>query len=189
MKAQVFWRKLHHWSAPLVLLPLGIMIGTGLLLMLKKDIEWIQPPTQRGEQPAMVPSQSLQTLFQRAQQIPELALESWTDLDRVDVKPDKGVIKFIANNHWEAQLDAHSGAVLQVAYRRSDLIESLHDGSFFSGWTKHYLFLPTGIVLLMLWATGIYLFFITQSARARKKQRVSKQTNTPHRQRPSESHG
>ena len=34
--------------------------------------------------------------------------------------------------------------------RRSDLIESIHDGSYFGGdWTKLGLFLPAGIVLLL----------------------------------------
>ena len=48
MKARIALRKVHHWIAPLVLLPVGLVIGTGLLLLLKKDVHWIQPPTQKG---------------------------------------------------------------------------------------------------------------------------------------------
>ena len=75
---------------------------------------------------------------------------------------------------WEAQIDAHSGEVVHLAYRRSDLIESLHDGSFFTDWSKHYVFLPSGVILLLLWGTGIYLFFIVQNVRARKARRLSR---------------
>ena len=181
MKARVLLRQIHYWAAPVVLLPLLLVIGTGLLLMVKKEFEWIQPSTQKGELPTTVPAQSLGQLFDKAQNIPELELEAWADLERVDVKPDKGVVKFVASNRWEAQLDAHTGAVLQVAYRRSDLIESLHDGSFFADWTKHYVFLPSAIVLLLLWGTGIYLFVITQAARQRKQKRTQERTRKANR--------
>ena len=177
MKARIALRKVHHWIAPLVLLPLGLVIGTGLLLLLKKDVHWIQPPTQKGIERSAVPTQTLDQLFHSAKQIPELQLQQWSDLSRVDVKAGKGVVKFVAANRWEAQVDTHSGEILQVAYRRSDLIESLHDGSFFTDWSKHYVFLPAGILLLVLWGTGLYLFVITQSARYRKTQRTQNLTN------------
>lgn len=140
------------------MLPLVLVIGTGILLMLKKEIAWIQPPTQKGVAVASVPAQSFEELFEVARAIPALEVSDWRDLDRVDVKPGKGVVKFVAANRWEAQLDAETGQVLQVAYRRSDLIESLHDGSFFSDGVKLFVFLPAGLVLLVLWGTGIYLF-------------------------------
>ena len=53
-----------------------------------------------------------------------------------------------------------------MAYRRSDLIEQIHDGSFFSDAVKLYVFLPTGILLILMWGTGIYLFLLP---RFRKK--------------------
>ncbi|MEM7001720.1 MAG: PepSY-associated TM helix domain-containing protein [Pseudomonadota bacterium] len=167
-------RKIHYWSAPFVLLPLGLVIVTGVLLMLKKELDWVQPPTLKGTYPSAIPTQTLEQLFDRARQVPELDLGNWTDLSRVDVKPDKGVVKFVSRNRWEAQIDAHSGELVHLAYRRSDLIESLHDGSFFTDWSKHYVFLPSGVILLLLWGTGIYLFFIVQTARNRKAQRLSR---------------
>ena len=173
-KTRVALRKFHHWSVPLIVLPLGLVIVTGLLLLLKKDFDWIQPATLTGQEPEMVPSQTLHQLFTTAQSIPELELENWTDLTRVDVRTDRGVVKFVSGNHWEAQVDTHTGEVLQVAYRRSDFIESLHDGSYFAGWTKHFVFLPAALVVLFLWASGIYLFFITQRVRLGKRQRLVK---------------
>ena len=151
------------------MLQVGVIIGAGLLLMLKKEIDWIQPPTQRGSAENQMPDVSLAEMLKAAQGVPQAGLSSWRDLSRVDVKPDKGVVKFIGKNNWEVQVDARNGAVLQAAYRRSDIIESIHDGSFFAGWTKLYVFLPTGVVLFVLWLTGIYLFALPHVKRMRKR--------------------
>jgi hypothetical protein len=60
--------------------------------------------------------------------------------------------------------------VLHTAYRRSDLIESIHDGSFFGGdWTKLGLFLPAGIVLFLMWLTGLWLFWLPFSVKRKRK--------------------
>ena len=127
-----------------------------------------------GRQPALLVDVSLEgfeDLFIAAQGVPELELESWADLERVDVKAGKGIVKFVAANNWEAQIDTDTGEVLQVAFRRSDIIEKLHDGSFFASWVKRFIFLPVGIVLLVMWGTGIYLFILPHWKRYQKKQR------------------
>lgn len=144
------------------------MIGAGILLMLKKEVVWIQPETVRGEQSG-VPPLSLEQLFESAKSVPEAVGWQWHELERVDFKPGKGVVKFVGSNNFEVQVDTHSGEILQVAYRRSDIIESLHDGSFFSDTTKLFIFLPAGIVLFILWGTGIYLFFLPRLKKRQKK--------------------
>ncbi|MEM9170817.1 MAG: hypothetical protein AAGC56_14335, partial [Pseudomonadota bacterium] len=108
-----------------------------------------------------------------ARGVPEMDVDAWTDIARVDVKPGKGMVKIVAKNNWETQIDAATGEVLQVAYRRSDVIEALHDGSFFADWAKLYLFLPAGLVLAGLWGTGIYLFVLPQWKKAQKRARKS----------------
>ncbi len=45
-----------------------------------------------------------------------------------------------------------------MAYRRNELIESLHDGSWFHKHAKLWIFLPSSVILLVLWILGIYLF-------------------------------
>jgi len=179
MKTNVLLRKIHHWGSILIALPLGMMIGAGILLMLKKEVDWIQPPTVRGATPA--PSASFEDLLAAAASVPEAAIRDWHDLDRVDVKPGKGIVKFVANNRWEVQVDAATARVLHVAYRRSDLIEDLHDGSFFADWTKLYLFLPSGVILFTLWLTGLYLFFLphVKNMQKRRRKRTKSQQATP----------
>jgi len=171
MKLQVLLRKVHHWGSLFIMVQMGLIIGAGLLLMLKKEISWIQPPSEVGSARDAVPGLGIDELFDIASDIPELAVEEWSALARVDVKPGKGIVKFVAENNWEAQIDTQSGDVLAVAFRRSDIIESLHDGSFFAPWVKLYIFFPTGIILLCLWATGIYLFFLPHVKRWRRGRR------------------
>lgn len=158
------------------MIQMGIVICAGLLLSVKKEIGWIQPPTIKGANPQDVPALTIEELFEIAKAEPKLALSDWSTLSRVDFKPNKGVVKFVAENNWEMQIDAQTGEVLQLAFRRSDIIEALHDGSFFADWVKLYVFFPSGVVLLILWGTGIYLFFLPHVKRwqkARKRKMIS----------------
>jgi uncharacterized iron-regulated membrane protein len=149
-------RKVHYWSAIICAVPVLIVILSGILLLLKKESAWIQPPTAKGQKGE--PTVEFAKILSTVTAVPEAEIKSWADIARLDIRPDKGLVKVHANNHWEIQLDHRSGEILQVAYRRSDLIESLHDGSFFHEYVKLGVMLPSALVLLVLWVTGIYLF-------------------------------
>lgn len=136
----------------------------------------MQPPTARGT--GTTPAVSFDAILAAARSSPDAGVTSWADIDRLDVQPGRGVAKVQAKSRWEVQVDLETGDVLQVAYRRSDLIESLHDGSWFHDRAKLGVFLPTAVVLLGLWATGLYLFFLPVVVRrSRRKKNVS--TNRP----------
>ena len=107
----------------------------------------------------------------------EAQIDSWDDIDRLDVRPDKGIVKVRARNRWEIQIDASSGEVCQVSYRRSDLIETIHDGSFFHPLAKLGIFLPAALVLFILWATGIYLFVLPYLSRRKRNAQVSQESH------------
>lgn len=170
MKTPVLLRKIHNWGSIFISIPLLVVIGAGLFLQLKKEIDWIQPPTLRGAS-TNIPALTMQEMFDIVAAVPEMKINRWDELERVDFKPDKGIIKFVSPTRWEVQLDTTTGQVLQLAYRRSDLIESIHDGSFFASWTKHYLFFPASIILFVLWATGLYMFFLPYVKKAQKRKR------------------
>jgi len=152
-------RKVHYWGAFVVFLPVFIIISTGILLQLKKDIDWIQPPTANGEF-ENDPTISFDDILATAIKVKEPNIQSWDDVDRLDVRLGKGIVKVRSKNRWELQIDSHSGELLQVAYRRSDLIEQLHDGSWFHDKIKLWIFLPTGIILFILWCTGLYMVIL-----------------------------
>lgn len=167
LNPRVLTRKCHRWGAILIALPFLLVIVTGILLQLKKEWTWVQPPMARGK--GTTPEISLSAVLQAARSVPEAEIKSWRDVDRLDVRPARGVVKVQARSRWEIQIDMQTAEVLQVAYRRSDLIESLHDGSWFSDGVKFWVFLPVALVVLTLWATGIYLFFLPYAVRWRRQ--------------------
>lgn len=146
-----------------------IVIATGILLILKKEIEWVQPPSARGE--GNIPEISFEQIINTAKQVEEAGITGWPDIDRLDVRPGKGIVKIRAKNQWEIQIDHQTMEILQVAYRRSDFIESIHDGSYFHDLAKLGLFLPCAIILFVLWITGLYLFLTTHFAKQKTKRK------------------
>jgi uncharacterized iron-regulated membrane protein len=163
---RIWGRKLHRWGAVLVAAPFLVVIVTGILLQLKKDVVWVQPATQKGR--GNEPVVSFDAILAAVKAVPEAEVRSWDDVDRVDVRPKDGVAKVTCKNRWEVQVDFRTGEAVQVAYRRSDLIESIHDGSFFHDAAKLYVFLPAGVVVLGLWVTGMYLWVLPNWVRWRR---------------------
>lgn len=125
------------------------------------------PPTQTGIASGDVPAISFTQMLEAAQSRPEAQISDWADIDRIDIRIGKGIAKLQANSGWEIQIDTSNGEVLSAAYRRSDLIEQIHDGSYFSGSVKLYIFLPTGVLLIIMWGSGVYLFLLPRIRRKR----------------------
>ena len=167
-------RKLHRWGAALTFIPLLVVIVSGLLLQVKKQVTWVQPATVKGT--GRTPEIDWQQLLDSTSGVSAANVESWSDIDRVDVRPDKGMAKVQSRNRWEVQVDLKTGDVLAVNYRRSDFIESLHDGSFFSEPAKLWVFLANGFVQLGLWCTGVYLWWLPFGARRKKRKRLEQQS-------------
>ena len=165
--ARFFMRKSHRWGAVVVAIPFLIVLVTGLILQLKKEWHFVQPPTQKGAKLQL--DISFAQVLSQSQQVPEAAIKTWEDVERLDVRPDKGVIKVQAKNHYEIQLDSQNGEILQVAYRRSDWLEAMHDGSWFHESAKLYIFLPSAVIVLVLWVSGLYLFFLPVGVKMTRK--------------------
>jgi len=163
---RIWNRKLHRWGSISVSIPFLVVIATGLLLQVKKQVPWVQPVEQKGTPGA--PVVSLDALLEAARSVPKAGIQEWSDVDRMDVRPSKGLVKVIGKSRWEVQVDATSGVVLQTAFRRSDWLETLHDGSWFHPLAKLWLFLPSGVIVFGLWVTGIYLFLLPIRSRRAK---------------------
>ena len=171
MNPKKLFRQVHYWLSLAVLVPAGIIFLAGTVLMLKKDIDWIQPPTMRGAVEAQIPAVSYDAMVQAAAAFPQAGIARWSDIDRIDTRVDRGIAKLRGKSGWEVQVDTQTGEVLHVAERRSDWIETIHDGSFFADWVKYYLFLPTGVLLVIMWATGVYLFLLPRLAKRKKRKK------------------
>lgn len=159
-------RRLHRWGAVTVAVPFFLVLLTGLLLQVKKQIPWIQPAELRGE--ATAPSVPWERFLAVARAHPEAGVTGWDDIDRVDMRPGKGMAKVLTTSRWELQVDIATGEVLQSAYRRTDVIEDLHTGAWFSEGAKLWIFLPVALVVTGLWGTGIYLAVVHYRATARR---------------------
>ena len=109
-----------------------------------------------------------------------MCIRDRSDIDRLDVRPGKGIVKIRSKNNWELQLDLANANILSSKYRRSDFIESLHDGSFFGDWSKLIIFLANGLILLGLWFTGMWLWYLPVKVKRQKKrkQRAAKSDQT-----------
>jgi hypothetical protein len=161
-------RKVHFWASFVAGLPLLVIIASGIMLQTKKQWTWVQPAEQRGT--GTVPAIDFERIMAALQSDPALGVTGWEDVDRLDVRPGRGVAKVTLYSRWEAQIDLGSGQLMQTAYRRSDLIESIHDGSFFGGdWVKLGLFLPAGLTLLLLWLSGVWMLWVNLHGKRQKR--------------------
>jgi uncharacterized iron-regulated membrane protein len=175
MKLSKLSRTFHRWGSILILLPLMIIIVSGIILQLKKEVAFIQPPTQAGTGSRL--SIGFDRILEVAKTVQQAEIASWDDIDRLDVRPGKGMVKVRGKNRWEIQIDAQTGEVLQVAVRRSDLIESIHDGTYFHDSFKLWVFLPAGLVLAVLAITGLHLFILPHLARRRQRRKKRDASN------------
>lgn len=168
------FRKIHRWGALLIALPFLIVLITGLLLQVKKEFSWIQPPSQQGSITQQTPEIGFDRILEISKTDSGANISSWEDIDRLDVRPDDGIVKVRSTGDWELQIDLGTGAILSSMKRRSDIIESIHDGSWFHDQAKLWIFLPSAIVVTILWVTGIYLFFLPYFAKWQNRKRMKK---------------
>ncbi len=160
-------RQTHFWASAVISVPILIVICSGLLLQVKKHWNWVQPVEQWGT--GTSPQLDLDGILASVRGVPQLEVAGWEDIHRLDIRPSRGLAKASLHSGWEVQVDLGTGRVLQIAPRRSELIESIHDGSFFAGdLSKLGIFLPTGIMLLLLWLTGLWMVWLPVSLRRRR---------------------
>lgn len=171
MKLHILSRKWHRHVAVFVAVPFLIVLVTGILLQVKKEVRWVQPPTAKGT--GKEPTVTFETILAATVAVPEAEAKGWADIDRLDVRPKDGVVKVQCKNGYEVQVDSATGEVRQVEYRRSDLIESIHDGSYFHDAAKLYIFLPAAILLLTVWFTGVHLWLLPKWVKWRRRTKLT----------------
>jgi uncharacterized iron-regulated membrane protein len=157
-------RKYHRWIAVLLALPLLVIFVTGALLLLRKELAWVEPPEIRGT--GGEPTLSLSEILRIAQSVPEARVHGWADIARLDLQPRQGLIKVRTVKRWELQIDAGTGKVLGSYLRRAGFLAALHDGSLFHPKVPSLLYFPMAVLSLILWGTGVLLFLLPYFKRA-----------------------
>lgn len=163
--------KIHYWGAAVVMIPFFIVLVSGVLLQVKKEFTWIQPKTVKTKYREL--TLSFDQILESAKSVKETEIKTWKDIKLLDVRPGKGITKIRAKNNWEIQIHNETAEVLAVNFRRSDIIESIHDGSWFHDSAKLWVFLPAALVMLLMSITGVYLFFKMLPSKMRKKKNKS----------------
>jgi hypothetical protein len=74
------------------------------------------------------------------------------------MRPSKGIIKIRAKSNWKTQIDVTTGEILKTVCRHSDIIEPLHNASYWQNSAKLWFTSPITVVLLLITTTGIILF-------------------------------
>ena len=165
-----FW-KAHRWTGIVVAAVVLASSGTGFLLLLKKRVDWIQPPTLQGAAGGADEFITMQQLLDvvHAQDNPDFA--TLADIDRIDFRPDDRVFKVISKHHQsELQVCAVTGRVMSTGRRRSDLLEDIHDGSFWAGWWHDWAMPLFGVGLVFMTGSGLWMW-IEPTLRRRKRRR------------------
>ncbi len=161
-------RKLHRLSGISLFVFFFIMAITGILLGWKKHSgEAIMPNTYQGETDEMTEWLPLDTLSFLATEALYRATNELSEIDRIDVRPSKGSMKFLfKNGNREVQLDAQTGKTLSVGRRHNDWIEQVHDGSIVDDWLgiPHGIFKVfyntlMGLALVLFTVTGFWLWY------------------------------
>lgn len=155
-------RVIHRYLGITLAIFLLISATTGVLLALKKEVAWIQPPTGKGTETDIRKWKSLEELSTLASQTlyQTHPAQNNNPIDRMDVRPSKGIVKVLfKNDYWEVQLDGASGEIISIATRQSDWLESIHDGSIISDLFKLVSMNFLGIGLVFLAGSGLWLWY------------------------------
>lgn len=164
------FRKLHRTTGALLFFFFLFVFITGLLLGWKKNSNGvILAKTEQGTSMELAEWLPLKKLKTNAQIIfrDSISNQLSPEIDRIDVRPDKGVVKFsFKNNYYGIQLDGATGTVLKIEQRRSDFIEQVHDGSILDqylgttgGQIKLFYTTVMGLALLLFTITGFWLWY------------------------------
>lgn len=165
-----WYRKLHRLTGFYLFTFLLIVAITGILLGWKKNsFGLIASDNHIGSTITTNNWLPLNQLQEIANQylIENTHREISTELDRIDVRPEKGQLKFIYKNHYHAvQIDGANGNLLHIEYRTADLLENIHDGSIldklFQTNTNFFKLLftsVTGLAILIFSFTGYWLYY------------------------------
>jgi uncharacterized iron-regulated membrane protein len=123
------YRRLHKFVAVPLFIFMFIIGLTGILLGWKKQAK-LTPPTQKGasaDARQWLPMDSIQTI---ALAFANNSLGFRDEIDRLDVRPGKGIVKVVfVNDYTEIQIDLTTGQILSTQQRWNDFIEQIHDGT------------------------------------------------------------
>lgn len=153
-------RSLHRWIGFISSLFLAVISVTGFFLAMKGQFSFMRPPVQEatklGKVEDILPlAQVLQIAFDQG----HAELSDIKKVDRVDYRPKDNVFKVVSKDGYrEIQVDGTDGKVVSNAFRNDQLMEDIHDMSFFADVAHGYLLPVVAVGLCFLSISGIIIF-------------------------------
>lgn len=160
-------RKAHRVTGIFLFVFFFIIAVSGMLLGWKKQTGLL-PPSATGSSTNPAQWLSVDSLQKMAHfhLSRTVGKDLSTRVDRIDVRPGKGMVKFVYAEHfWELQLDCATGALLQASRRNSDILEKIHDASLLDyglntgDWIKLVYTTIMGLALILFTVTGFWLWY------------------------------
>lgn len=164
------FRKIHRTTGACLFVFFFVISLSGLLLGWKKHSGGlVLPKSYKGSSTNLKDWLPIDSLHTNACTIlhDSVSSELSLDLERIDIRKDKGMVKFVFIDHfWGIQLDGATGKLLHIEKRRSDIIENIHDGSildyYFDTSDEQVKLIYTSIMgtaLLVFTVTGFWLWY------------------------------
>ena len=163
------FRKVHRTTVALLFVFFFFVSVSGLLLGWEKNSGGlIMARSYKGTSTDLKDWLPVDSLHKKAVKIFRDSISNTLslDLDRIDIRQDKGMVKFIfIDGFWGIQLDGATGDLLHIERRRSDFIEKIHDGSVLdyyfntNGEIKLLYTTIMGVALLIFTITGFWLWY------------------------------
>lgn len=164
------FRKIHRTTGACLFIFFFVVSITGVLLGWKKHSgNLILSKSYTGTSTNLKDWLPIDSLHKNACQIfrDSISEKAALDLDRIDIRKDKGMVKFVfTDGFWGIQLDGATGKLLHIERRRSDFIEKVHDASILdvyfntsNGQIKLVYTTIMGLALFVFTITGFWLWY------------------------------
>lgn len=178
-------RKIHRITSIYLFVVFIIVSITGLFLGWKKHSSGIiQAENRQGTSVDFTSWLPVDSLYKNACAYLRDSVSQGVsvELDRIDIRKDKGMAKFVfKHGFWGVQIDGATGQLLAIERRNSDFIEQIHDVSILdtifntsNGQIKLVYTSIAGLTLLIFSLTGFWLWYGPK--RLRKMRNVKPQT-------------
>ena len=162
-------RSIHKQVGLVASLFLLVLSITGFLLAIKSQASWMRPTSHKGEVltdylAAIGPGHAMQSAFN----LNDPRLKTPDDIDRLEYRVKDNLYKVLSKTGClEVQVCGETAKVLGTGQRNDQLVEDLHDFSFFAD-ALHTWGLPAiAVGLFALSVTGICMYATPVIRRAR----------------------
>ncbi|KAF3984814.1 MAG: hypothetical protein HFP81_00250 [Methylococcales symbiont of Hymedesmia sp. n. MRB-2018] len=158
MRLSVFSHKLHRVSAYVIAIPFLVILITGILLLLRKDL----PFMRSGGEPNIKVEQ-IQKMEYVFNVIDDRFNVRFDDIKAVHLYINRGIYRVDDKQGKTYNLKADDLTTISTYVKKdtiSNFIFRLHEGTIFGDFTLYFIYLPSSIFMMLLLFSGIYFLTI-----------------------------